>query len=176
MGFGFNLVFMFIIIPALGILLLGLLISKKKIFWQAIKVILVGIFSLIAVSYLIQTLTSKKILDKEDYYGNYVIDKSYFPGKQSDWQYDHYRFTIKNNDSILFYVTNKDKIQHIYRGIISTVKPYGSARLVLKMPHPTHHILTTNPTICRSVWGFTLVFNSPKFSNMYFTEGDWHLK
>jgi len=66
MGFGFNLVFMLIIIPALGILLLGLLISKKKIFWQAIKVILVGIFSLIAVSYLIQTLTGKKILDKED--------------------------------------------------------------------------------------------------------------
>lgn len=41
------------------------------------------------------------------------------------------------------------------------------------MPKPTHHVLATNPTIYRSVWGFTLVFNSPEFDNMFFTKGNW---
>jgi len=176
MGFGFNLVFKFIIIPVLGILLLGLLFSRKKIFWQVIKVIVLGIFGLIAISSILQIFISKKVLDKDDYYGDYIIDKSYFPGKQSKWQYDHFRFNIKDNDSVLFYVTDKAKIQHIYRGTISTVKPYGSARLNLNMQQPTHHVVTTNPTIYRSTWGFILVFNSSKFGNMFFTKGNWEDK
>ncbi|QRR00195.1 hypothetical protein [Dyadobacter sandarakinus] len=41
------------------------------------------------------------------------------------------------------------------------------------MPAPTHHILMDNPTTYRETWSFYLVFDSPKFGNVFFTKGDW---
>ncbi len=35
----------------------------------------------------------KTELDKSDYYGEYVINRDYFKGEQTDWQYNHFRFT-----------------------------------------------------------------------------------
>ena len=84
-----------------------------------------------------------------------------------------FRFEIKNNDSIYFYVTDNEKIIKIYKGAISTIKGYISERLVINMDQPTHHILNSNPTIYRSTWDFYLVFNSGKFGNMYFRKGSW---
>lgn len=119
------------------------------------------------------TILHKKILDRSDYYGEYVIDRNYFYGKQADWQYSNFRFEIKENDSLYFYVTDGKKINKTYKGTISTIAPYGSARLMIEMEKPTHHILESNPIIYREVWGFFMVFNSPKFHNMYFRKGEW---
>jgi hypothetical protein len=173
MGFGFTLFFIVIIAPLVVILFVLWLINPKKIFLKSIAWILISLLSLMVLLSILNFLTSKKVLSKDDYYGAYVIDKAIIPGKQADWQYDHFRFEIKNNDSIYFYVTNKNRIQQTYKGVITTVKPYNSERLVLQMPQPTHHILTTNSTIYRSTWGFTLVFDSPKFGNMFFRKGSW---
>jgi len=41
------------------------------------------------------------------------------------------------------------------------------------MQQPTHHIVTSNPTTYRSAWSFYLVFESPKFNNVYFKKGQW---
>lgn len=128
---------------------------------------------LIILSGTIQTLTDKKELDKKDYYGQYIVNRNYFPGKQSDWQYNNFRFEIKRNDSIYFYVTNKDRILKTFRGAISTVKPYNSQILVINMEQPTNHIMESNPTIYRSTWDFYLVFYSSKFNNVYFKKGEW---
>lgn len=160
-------------IPTLAVLLIIWMISKRKIFGQTIAVIIVGITGLMILSSTLQFLTSNKVLDKDDYYGSYVIDKKYFSGKQANWQYDTFRFEIKDNDSIYFYVTDKQKIRKTYKGTISTNTIYQSERLAIHMQQPTHHVLTSNPTIYRSIWGFELVFNSPKFSNMYFKKGEW---
>ena len=176
MGFGFNLFCIFILLPVLGILLLAWMFSKKKIFGKTIGVIILGVISLVIVSSALQIFIKKKVLNKEDYYGSYVVDKKYFQGMQANWQYDHFRFEIKDNDSVYFYVTDKDEIKQTYKGTISTVTPYKSAVLVLHMAQPTHHILTTNPTIYRNVWGFELVFNSPKFNNVFFTKGEWDVE
>jgi hypothetical protein len=173
MGFGFNLFVIFILLPLIILLLILWLVSKRKIFGQTIAFIIVGIIAMTVLFSIFQFLTSKKVLDKNDYYGKYTIDKSYFPGKQANWQYDTFRFIIKTNDSIYFYVTDKNKIRKTYKGTISTVNPIDSERVVLHMQQPTHHILSTNPTIYRSVWGFKLVFNSPKFSNMCFKKAEW---
>jgi hypothetical protein len=173
MGFGFNLFVIFILLPLIILLLILWLISKRKIFGQTIAFIIVGIIAMTILFSIFQFLTSKKVLDKDDYYGKYTIDKSYFPGKQANWQYDTFRFEIKDNDSIYFYVTDKDKVRKTYKGTISTNKIHQSERLAIHMQQPTHHVLITNPTIYRSVWGFELVFNSPKFSNMYFKKGEW---
>jgi hypothetical protein len=173
MGFVFNLFVVFILFPLLCILFIFWVISKKKVFGKTITSIIVGLFSLILLYSVLRIITGKKILDKDDYHGSYTINKNYFPGKQANWQYDNFRFEIKDNDSIYFYVTDKANIRQTYKGIISTVKRASSERLVLHMQQPTHHVLTTNPTIYRSVWSFELVFNSPKFNNMYFTKGKW---
>ena len=118
-------------------------------------------------------MTDKKELDKSDYHGEYIVNRDYFPGSQTDWQYDNFRFVIKVNDSIYFYVTDKEKILKTYRGTITTTKPYISERLIINMEQPTHHVMTSNPTTYRSAWSFYLVFNSPKFNNMFFEKGKW---
>ena len=84
----------------------------------------------------------------------------------------NFRFEIKENDSIYFYVTDREIINKTYKGKISTLAAYKSARLVIEMENPNHHILTTNPTIYRDAWDFFMVFKSPKFNNMYFRKND----
>jgi hypothetical protein len=173
MGFGFNLFFVFILVPLTGILLLTWLLTRKRIFGIILGVIWLAILGLAVFSGTVQTLTAKKELEKTDYYGEYIINRDYFPGRQADWQYDNFRFEIKDNDSIYFYVTDKEKILKTFHGTISTVKPWSSERLLIKMEQPTHHIMTSNPTTYRSAWSFYLVFYSPKFNNVYFKKGQW---
>ena len=174
MGFGFNLGIIFIVLPAIAILFVLFVATKKKLFGKAIAGIIVGILALVLFSSVMRFLTSKTQLNKDDYYGSYIIDRNYFPGKQADWQYNSFRFDIKDNDSVYFYHTHNNRIIKRYRGTISTVKTsYDSERLAIHMEQPTHHILTTNPTIYRGAWDFELVFNSPKFNNMFFKKGEW---
>lgn len=173
MGFGFNLFFIFILVPLTGILLIAWLLSRKLWIGKILGFIWLGIFGLALLSGIIQWLTSKTELDKDDYYGEYVINRDYFKGEQTDWQYNHFRFEITDEDSIFFYVTDKEKILKTYRGTIKTTTPYSSARLIIEMEEPTHHILTSNPTTYRSAWNFYLVFKSPKFHNVFFKQGKW---
>lgn len=173
MGLGFSLLFVFILVPLTGILLVIWLLTRKKMFGTILGWIWLGIFGLILLSGIIQWLTAKTELKKKDYYGQYVINRDYFPGKQADWQYEHFRFEIKENDSFYFYVTDKEKILKTYKGTIVTIKPYSSERLMIHMEQPTHHILTSDPTTYRSAWSFYVVFYSPKFNNVYFKKGKW---
>jgi hypothetical protein len=173
MGFGFNLFFIFILLPLTAILLLLWLFRRKKIFGNILGIILLGIVVLIILTRGLQKMFSQKELDKKDYYGQYIVNRNYFPGKQSDWQYNNFRFEIKRNDSIYFYVTDKERILKTFRGTISTVKPFSSQILVISMEQPTNHIVASNPTIYRSAWDFYLVFYSSKFNNVYFKKGEW---
>lgn len=173
MGFGFNLFFIFILVPLTVILLLVWLFSGKKLLGKTIGVIWLGIFGLIFFSMTINWLTSKTELKKKDYYGQYIVNRDFFPGKQADWQYENFRFEIKDNDSIYFYVTNREKILKTYRGTITTTQPYSSEPLIINMEQPTNHIMSSNPTTYRGTWSFILVFNSVKFNNVYFKKGVW---
>jgi hypothetical protein len=88
---------------------------------------------LVLLSGILQWLTAKTVLQKKDYYGEYVINRDYFPGRQADWQYESFRFEIKKNDSIYFYVTEKEKVLKTYRGTIRTTDPsqHSSERLII---------------------------------------------
>jgi len=175
MGFGFNLFFILILVPLTGILLIVWLFSRKLIVGKILGLIWLGIVGILTLVTILNWLTSKTELDKDDYYGEYVINRDYFKGEQTDWQYNHFRFEIMDNDSIFFYVTDKEKILKTYRGTIRTTdrRNYNSARLIIEMEEPTHHILTSNPTTYRSSWDFYLVFKSPKFYNVFFEKGKW---
>jgi hypothetical protein len=165
--------FIFIILPISIILFLLGIFTKKKFFGIALVALWGGLLILWLLSAILRPFYEKKALDKSDFYGEYVVDRNYFSGQQADWQYNNFRFEIKENDSIYFYVTDEKKINETYKGTIATRAPYQSARLVIEMEKPTHHILTTNPTIYRGVWDFLLVFKSPKFNNMYFRKKKW---
>lgn len=173
MGFLFNLLFIFFLVPLSVLLLLIGFLSRKLIFGKFVGILWIGIFGLVLFSVTVQWLKAKTELKKKDYYGEYIVNRDYFLGNQADWQYDNFRFEIKNNDSIYFYVTDKEQILDTFRGVISTVKPWNSERLIIYMEQPTHHILTSNPTTYRSSWSFYLVFYSSKFYNVYFKKGKW---
>ncbi len=167
------LFWLFILAPLTGILLLAWWGTKNKIYGKIVGYFWLGLLGLFILGNIIRLLTDKKKLEKKDYYGEYIVDRGFFTGRQADWQYDNFRFAIKDNDSIYFYVTDKEIILKTFRGTISTVKPWSSERLVINMEQPTHHIMTSNPTTFRSAWSFYLVFYSPKFNNVYFKKGQW---
>ncbi len=173
MGFGFNLFFAFILLPLTAILAVIWLLVRKEIVGRLIGFTWLGVLGIVLLSLSIQWLTAKTQLEKEDYYGEYIIDREYFPGQQADWQYNHFRFEIRENDSIYLYVTEEEKISKIFQGTITTAKPYDSERLIVQMDQPTSHIMAGNPTTYRSAWGYYLVFYSTKFNNMYFKKGKW---
>lgn len=171
LGFLFNIFFVLILLPYTVILLVLSIFRKGylKILLYS-WIILIGFVIVVSI---VNSIFSQKKLDKEDYYGSYIIDRSYFPGKQADWQYNHYRFELKEDGRVYFYVTDGERIIKTYTGTFRTVKPYNSERLVIKMDEPTHHILSSNPTTYRDTWNFYLVFYSPKFYNVFFKKGKW---
>jgi hypothetical protein len=175
MGFGFNFAFILIVLPLSAVLLVLWFISGgNKFYSKALGVLWLGVIGLVILSATVNAITSKVVLEKEDFYGEYVIDRSYFSGKQADWQYNHFRFQITPEDSIHFHVTEGEKIIRSYKGHVHALeKNHKSARLAIYMDNPTHHIMLGQPTIYRNAWGFTLVFLSPYYHNMYFTQDDW---
>jgi hypothetical protein len=173
MGFGFNLLFVFIIIPVSGILIVLWLTTGKSIYGKGLGLLYAGVTGIVVLGYVSEMRRAKILLEKKDFYGSYTIDRTFFPGMQAAWQYNSFRIEILKNDSLYFHVTEGQRILKTYRGLISTVKPYNSARLVIKMTNPTHHILSSNPTIYRGRNSFCLVFNSPKFGNVFFSKGEW---
>ncbi len=164
---------LFIVGPGSLVLFLLWILTKKIVFGKLLLVGWTGIILLVLLAALLRPLTTKIVLEKDDYYGAYIIDTTYFNKEQAKWQYDHFRFEITPNDSIFFNVTNMYIIFRNYRVKIETTTNYNSARLIIKMEQPTHHIVSSNPTTYRDIWDFHLVFQSPYYHNMIFKKGKW---
>ncbi len=97
--------FIFIVLPISVILFLLGVFTQKKFFGIALIGMWCGIILIWILSVIIQPFYTKKVLDKSDFYGEYIVDRNYFSGKQADWQYNNFRFEIKENDSIYSYIT-----------------------------------------------------------------------
>jgi hypothetical protein len=170
----FAIAFIFIFFLAISILLWILkLIFKKKIF----STLNIGLWiTFLILPFLIMILNffnSKTQLDKEDIYGNYIINREKCAGKQADWQYNHYRFKITEDDKIFFYITEKENILKTIEGTVSYNIGYASPHIELNFEEPKFHILIENPTLYREIWTFYYVFESSKYGNMFFTKGKW---
>ncbi len=169
-----GLAFFFVLLPLSVILLLLAGFTKHKFFIYALGVIWGGLVLVLLLGAILRPFYTKKVLDKEDFYGAYVVDRDYFSGDQADWQYNHFRFEIREDDTFYFYETDGEKILKTYSGQIATTgKTYVSERLKIYMESPGHHVLHSNPTVYREPWNFFLVFKSTKFHNMYFRKGEW---
>lgn len=173
MGFAYLILFA-VALGLSGILLIVWIVTKRKLYG-----ILLGIVVFSFVLFIIADLAMPNFnfLKKDDYYGTYVVKRDFYKGAQADWQYNSFRFEIRSDDSIFFYYTNKQYIIKTYKGVIETTIPYASARLIVKMEQPVHHILTSNPTTVRTgnrfYKRFYMVFNSPRFKNVFFKKGEW---
>lgn len=173
MGFGFNLFFSLVFLPGSLLLLIVAGVTRKRIFLQLLAVGWIVVVGMLILSTMTRPLFETIQLEKSDYYGSYVIDRSQFPGRQANWQYNTFRLDIRHNGEVAFYVTDKEEVLKTYLGEMSTVKPYSSHRPIFWMQQPTHHIVSSNPTVYRRGRQFYLVFESPHFGNVFFTKGDW---
>ena len=173
MGFGFNLFFIFILVPLSGGLLLIWLLSRKMIFGKLLGLIWLGIVVLICLVAFLQIFTTKMKVDKSDIYGKYVIDRSKFSGKQADWQYNHFRFEITKQNKLIFYQTEEGVILERESLKVDFLEQYHNDRLLISGDTKRHHIFSDNPTLYRNIWSFYYVFESPKFGNVFFKKGRW---
>jgi energy-coupling factor transporter transmembrane protein EcfT len=147
--------------------------SKNKIIKKIATISWIMLFSLIAFFFVLKFFTTKMKLCENEIYGEYVIDKNKCAGKQADWQYNNYRFEIKKNNKIYFYITRKERI---VKTIIKDLKfnnGHSSPFLDIDLRDSDFHILKENPTLYREIWTFYYVFHSEKFGNMFFTKGKW---
>lgn len=154
------------------ILLLVSHLTKKKIFIKLSFVIWILVVVLFLIIILINFLNSKTNVEKNDYYGAYIIDKKKFKGENADWQYNHYRFEITKDDELNLYVTDKNKVLKIYKRKIEFKE--GSASPHLKIINENQNfILESEPTLYRNSCDFYLVFKTKPYSNMFFKKGEW---
>ena len=168
------LLILLFIIPSSIILLLIWLITKKKVFARIAGYLWLGFFSFITFLFILSAFTEKMTIDKDDIYGNYIIDRDKCPGKQADWQYNRYRFKITKDNKIFFYITENEKIIKTIEGKIEINEIYTpSPRLKIIFEEPKFHITQDNPTLYRDIWSFYYVFYSPKYQNVFFKKGEW---
>ena len=166
--------FLFTIFATLSLILFLLkLIFKNKIFSKIIIGLWILFFSLPILLIIEDIFTSYMHVGKDDIYGEYVINQNKCAGKQADWQYEHYRFKITEDNKMYFYLLQNGKIVKTITKPIEIKDFYTSARLDIKPNENDFHIIRQNPTLYREVWSFYYVFESEKFGNMFFTKKKW---
>jgi hypothetical protein len=116
LGFFFGL----ILVPGTIILLVLAAITRKKIFLKVLAVSWLVIVVLGVALFATRPLFETIKLEREDFYGSYVIDRGKFPGRQADWQYNTFRFTITPDDRITFFVMNGGRVVKLYVGTVYT--------------------------------------------------------
>ena len=170
---GFALILIFFSFISIIIFILEI-IFKKRIFRQLNKALWILFLLTPFILAFASIFTNKKTVEKEDLYGNYIIDRDKCSGKQADWQYNHYRFIITEDNKIFFYITEKENIIKTIEGKVEfTENGSYSPHIKLQLEEPKFHILQENPTLYREIWSFYYVFESDKYKNVFFTKGNW---
>jgi hypothetical protein len=122
------------------------------------------------------------VLTQHDIYGEYVIDRSKFPGYQADWQYDNFRFKITSDNKMIFQSRTfgsywkSDTLTVSYSsGYYDLDKEqYCNRKLRVHSDSNSHHIIREHPTLYRKSFNrFYYVFESEKFGNVFFKKGNW---
>lgn len=167
MGFGFNLFgFPFIILSTAG-LLVYFFISRKKVALFLLGGMWLLCFLIFTVVIISGNFSRPILLTKEKIIGEYRIETKLFPGKNASWQYDHFRFIITKEDSILFFEKKPGSlIEKSFRHKL--IYKVGPPDLWTINVDSTHHVIQTSPTLYRSHNRFYYAFHSSKYGNMFF--------
>lgn len=177
MGFGANLFFIFVLLPLIpltGVLIVLWLKSESKLLLGLIQLIWGGLFAGFLLIVFVQFCFADRGIKKRHIYGEYIIDRSMFAGKQADWQYNTYRFEINKNNQLIFYQTEGDAIVQADTALVSFVENYHNTRIrIHSQQKAMHHILNDSPTLYRRGRSFYYVFRSPQYGNVFFKKGEW---
>jgi len=141
-----------------------------KVLWLAFGGLIVFGIVLIVVTNL---WADFRDVHKKDLYGEYVIDRRMFRGKQADWQYNNYRFELTEKGEILFHITDKSRIIKTEVCQISFVENYRHPRLKIAVTDSTFNVIDGIPTLYVNGSDFYYVFESSRYGNMFFTKGKW---
>jgi hypothetical protein len=186
MGKGIAILFYIIMLPTTGILILTWIVTYIK--WKKHTAFFVllsiwGLFTfLTGLLWFSAPYFRPMILTQKDITGNYIIDRDKFPGKQADWQYENFRFSITDNNELIFesrIYDNKwkaDTVKVSYSSGYYDIdrKEYCNRKLRVHSDSTNHHIIRDNPTLYRQSFNdFYYVFESIKFGNVFFKKGQW---
>ena len=105
-------------------------------------------------------------INKERIVGVYRIDSNFYPGKNADWQHEHFSFEITENDDFIFFEKLRDGTQKPHLGKVIWLREREPMlyRIVMDDPHP---LVDEYPTLYRGNRKFYYVFES-KFGNMFY--------
>ncbi|WP_420457693.1 hypothetical protein, partial [Neolewinella sp.] len=132
--------------------------------WAAVAILL----------WLLRLNNTKVVLDADDLYGTYQIDKSAWPGRQADWQYDHYVLIIRRDGTMKLTERYDGGGARTFTIPFRLKEGYANAPRLLSQPDTfTHHILQYNPTLYREYWGFHYAFYSPRYGEVFFRKRRW---
>jgi hypothetical protein len=78
-----GVIIVFLLFISFSLLLLWVS-SRRKIFVELLAAIWGTLLVITIVSGINSWLAADEVLEKDDYYGQYIVNRSYFPGKQAD--------------------------------------------------------------------------------------------
>lgn len=165
MGFGFNLFGFPILVIATTLLLVAATRNRSAL--KILGIIWSGALVLLVAGSIADNLRKPIVLTKEKIVGEYRIDTSFYPGKNAQWQHDHFKFIITRDDSIHFIVLNdQQKPSKIYNHKIDY--HFGPPDRWSINADNAYHVIKSPPTLYRGHKKFYYVFESPKYGNMFF--------
>lgn len=168
-----NFLIVLTIFPLTGILGWSWYSTGKKIYGKILGLFWLMIVILFAGFSIVRLFKTKKDVEKEDIYGEYIVDRTKYAGKQADWQYNHFRFKITPDNQFIFDETENDSIVKTYRGTVTFLEGFKQPRIVIQVDTPSHYIIDPHPTLYRKPFSFYYVFHSSKAGNVFFTKGKW---
>jgi len=137
--------------------------TRKKI-----ALVLIGIFwcaPILAYFLRIWEPWQPLILKKTNFYGEFKIDTKFYPGKNSQWEYDHFTFKILDGDSFKLNILDQNKIIKTYSGKIAWNNNGPPWIIKIECAQP---IFDQPIVLYRKINYFYFVWHSKKYKNMFF--------
>ncbi len=179
MGFGFNLLFFPMLLLSGIVCIVWLLLTpanrRPAILGRIALLYAAGFIALVGVFLLGMWNEARHAPiqpTRADIIGTYHIDRNMFPGLQADWQYEHYRILITDQDSVVLEVINHGTIIRRYSRAFARVPTSGLRHYRWRFTNDagslTHHIIATEPVMYRQHSSYYYVFHSRRYGNMFF--------
>lgn len=161
----FGILFFLIFVVAVGICTIvyvwRYLRTKKLVYLKKLGIVWVLPSILIGIAlYAHYPITKNRVV------GVYKIDSSFYPGKNANWQKEHFYFEITEEDQFLFHEKLKDGSYKTSQGKVEWYR--RSPPMLYRIVMASEHLyIDQYPALYRGNRKFYYVFQS-KFGNMFY--------
>ena len=179
MGFGFNLLFFPLLILSGVIAFTWFLLTPAENKAKTVKWIAglygLGFLALMGLFGLAHWADAQRAPiqpSRTDLIGVYRVDRNMYPGPQANWQFQHHRILITEQDSLILEILNNGKVRKRFARAFEPVPVSGLRHFRWQFTDGTdslyHQIIATEPIMVRSHSSFYYVFPSNRYGNMFF--------